>query len=299
MKKPTLLILAAGIGKRYGALKQIDAVGPNGEPIIDYSIYDALQAGCQKIVFVIRQEFARSFKKIIGAKYENFAEIRYVFQDLQRYLDGYAFPVKREKPWGTGHAVLSASQAINEPFIVINADDFYGPGVYRIMTDYLADKKSSGYAMVGYVLGNTLSDFGHVSRGICRHDEQMFLQEVTEHVGIVREPKGASYKNSSGQVHRLSGREIVSMNFWGFQPQIFRYFREKFHEFMKEKGNDADSEFYLPSVIDYLVKTDIIQVKILPTSNTWFGITYQQDRHRVVEKIRNLVADGIYPQRLF
>ena len=232
------------MGKRYGALKQIDSVGPHGELIIDYSIYDALKAGCQKIVFVIRKDFAVQFKKKISEKYKNLAEIQYVYQESDQYLDGFTLTAEREKPWGTGHAVLSASQLIGEPFVVINADDFYGPDVYNFMAEYLLSgdgPETTGYAMVGYILGNTLSDFGQVSRGVCRHDDHMFLQEVMEHTGIKKEQGGASFKDGSGEVHRLSGNEIVSMNFWGFQPKIFDFFKKKFLEFLQLNGNAPGS----------------------------------------------------------
>jgi len=302
MKKPTLLILAAGMGKRYGGLKQIDSVGPHGEMIIDYSIYDALKAGCQKIVFVIRKDIAVPFEKKFAERYKNLAELQYVYQELDQHLDGFTLTAEREKPWGTGHAVLSASRVIDEPFVVINADDFYGPDVYKLVLNYLksgAASETTGYAMAGYVLGNTLSDFGQVSRGVCRHNDSMFLKEVQEHTGIEKRPGGACFKDGSGRVHRLSGNEIVSMNFWGFQPEIFDFFKKQFQEFLRLNGNDPTGEFYLPAVIDYLVKAGIIRVKILPTDNVWFGITYQQDRQRVVAKIRELVANGVYPQRLF
>ncbi len=242
---PALLVLAAGMGNRYGGLKQIDPVGPGGETIIDYSIYDALRAGFGKVVFVIRKEIEQEFKQAVGARFEGHIAVEYVFQELDKLPPGFSVPAGRTKPWGTLHAILMAADAIGEPFAVINADDFYGSEGYRVLAQHL-QSGTADYAMVGFVLRNTLSDFGAVSRGVCQVDNDDFLQGVVELTNIERDGVHARNTDSTGRITTLSGDEVVSMNMWGFTPHIFGQFREHFQKFLKLDGSDIQSESYLP-----------------------------------------------------
>src|SRR5258707_10692685 len=251
MTPPTLLVLAAGIGNRYGGLKQIDPVGPHGETIIDYSIYDALRAGFAKVVFVIRKDIEHAFKHAVGARFEGHIAVEYVFQELDRLPPGFSVPVGRTRPWGTLHAVLMAAETINEPFAVINADDFYGSEGYRVLAQHL-QSGTADYAMVGFLLRNTLSDFGSVSRGVCRVDGDDFLQGVVELTNIERDGAHARNTDSSGRITTLSGDEVVSMNMWGFTPHVFGQVREHFQKFLKLDGSDIQSESYLPSKLNEL-----------------------------------------------
>jgi dTDP-glucose pyrophosphorylase len=298
MTSPTLLVLAAGIGNRYGGLKQIDPVGPHGETIIDYSIYDALRAGFSKVVFVIRQDIEQAFKQAVGARFERHIALEYVFQELDRLPPGFSVPVGRTRPWGTLHAVLMAADTINEPFAVINADDFYGSEGYRVLAQHL-QKGTTDYAMVGFFLRNTLSDFGAVSRGVCRVDGDDFLQGVAELINIERDGAHARNTDSSGRITTLSGDEVVSMNMWGFTPQVFGQFREHFQNFLRSSGPDIKSESYLSSTVNELVLTGQTRVKVLRTNDAWAGVTYREDHPRVVETIRRLVDRGDYPKRLW
>jgi hypothetical protein len=297
MTSPTLLVLAAGIGNRYGGLKQIDPVGPHGETIIDYSIYDALRAGFSKVVFVIRQDIEQAFKQAVGARFERHIALEYVFQELDRLPPGFSVPVGRTRPWGTLHAVLMAADTINEPFAVINADDFYGSEGYRVLAQHL-QKGTTDYAMVGFSLRNTLSDFGAVSRGVCRVDGDDFLQGVAELTNIERDGAHARNTDSSGRITTLSGDEVVSMNMWGFTPQVFGQFRDHFQRFLRSNGSDIKSESYLSSTVNELVLTGKARVKVLRTNDAWAGVTYREDHPRVVETIRRLVDRGDYPKRL-
>jgi NDP-sugar pyrophosphorylase family protein len=294
---PTLLVLAAGIGNRYGGLKQIDPVGPGGETIIDYSIYDALRAGFGKVVFVIRQDIEQVFKQAVGARFERHIALEYVFQELDRLPPGFSVPVGRTRPWGTLHAVLMAADTINEPFAVINADDFYGSESYRVLAQQL-QSGIADYAMVGFLLRNTLSDFGSVSRGVCRVDGDDFLQGVVELTNIERDGAHARNTDSSGRITTLSGNELVSMNMWGFPPHVFGQFREHFQRFLRSSGPDIESEGYLPSTVNELVLAGQARVKVLRTNDSWAGVTYREDHPRVVETIRRLVDRGDYPNRL-
>jgi dTDP-glucose pyrophosphorylase len=298
MTSPTLLVLAAGIGNRYGGLKQIDPVGPHGETIIDYSIYDALRAGFSKVVFVIRQDIEQAFKQAVGARFERHIALEYVFQELDRLPPGFSVPVGRTRPWGTLHAVLMAADTINEPFAVINADDFYGSEGYRVLAQHL-QKGTTDYAMVGFFLRNTLSDFGAVSRGVCRVDGDDFLQGVAELTNIERDGAHARNTDSSGRITTLSGDEVVSMNMWGFTPQVFGQFREHFQNFLRSSGPDIKSESYLSSTVNELVLTGQTRVKVLRTNDAWAGVTYREDHPRVVETIQRLVDRGDYPKRLW
>ncbi len=300
--KPTLLIIAAGMGSRYGGLKQIDPVGPNGEIIIDYSIYDAIAAGFGKLVFVIRHYFEDAFKEKIGNKFEGIAETAYAYQELGACLDGFVLPADREKPWGTGHAILVAKNVIDQPFAVINADDYYGPGSFKLMKEYLVEAgsgKDADYTMVGYTLRNTLSEYGFVSRGVCRHDEKMYLEEITERTKIERQGNSAVFFDGQGRKCRLSGDEIVSMNLWGFMPSIFPYLQLQFCDFLKEFGGEEKTEFFIPTAIDKLLHSGQESVKILHTDDSWFGITYREDKAIAVEKINELISKGVYPEKLW
>lgn len=294
----TLLILAAGMGSRYGGLKQIDPVGPGGETLMDYSVYDALSAGFDKVVFVIRRDIEQSFKDIIGRRYEQRVQVEYVYQELNSLPAGFTVPPNRKKPWGTAHAVLVAAPAIQEPFAAINADDFYGAESFRLLGQHL-QSTSSNYAMVGFVLRNTLSEFGSVARGVCRLGPNEFLQNVIELTRIERDGDAAKYTDSAGSVHPLTGDEVVSLNLWGFQPQIFRRLEREFAQFLKAQREDEQAEFFISTEIDKLVGRGEAKVKVLRTPDSWFGITYREDRPRVVSGIERLVLSGTYPQKLW
>jgi hypothetical protein len=295
---PALLVLAAGKGNRYGGLKQIDPVGPGGETIIDYSIYDALRAGFSKVVFVIRKDIEHAFKHAVGARFEGHTVVEYVFQELDRIPPGFSVPVGRTRPWGTLHAVLMAADTIKNPFAVINADDFYGSEGYRVLARHL-QSGTADYAMVGFLLRNTLSDFGSVSRGVCRVDGDGFLQGVVELTNIERDGAHARNTDSSGRTTMLSGDEVVSMNMWGFTPQVFGQFREHFQRFLRSSGPDMESESYLPNTVNELVLTGQAQVKVLRTNDSWAGVTYRKDQPRVAETIGRLINRGDYPNRLW
>jgi len=298
MTSPTLLVLAAGMGSRYGGLKQIDPVGPSSETIVDYSIYDAIRAGFGKVVFVIRKDIEKPFKMTVGARFEREVDVEYIFQELNKLPPGFSVPADRTKPWGTSHAVLMAADAINEPFAVINADDFYGAESYRSLAQYLQSDELN-YAMVGFVLRNTLSDFGPVSRGVCQVDGNEFLQGIVELTNIVRDGVHAKNIDAKGRITRLSGDEMVSMNMWGFTPDIFEQLREHFQRFLEQSGSGLSSESYLPRAVDELVLARRARVTVLHTSDSWCGITYREDHTRVVENISHLVRDGVYPKRLW
>jgi len=298
--KPTLLVLAAGMGSRYGGLKQLDQVGPSGETIIDYSIYDAIRAGFGKLVFIIRKDIEEPFKATIGKRYEGKIAIEYAFQELNKLPSGFSVPPQRQKPWGTGHAVLCARDVIREPFAVINADDFYGANGYRLLADCLSQAKDTdkaNYCMCGFILRNTLSDNGTVSRGICK-TENGYLASVTETTKIER--KGNAARNiEEGAECDLTGDEIVSMNMWGFTPSLFVHLERLFIEFLKANGQKEKSEFYIPTVADTLIKEGKAEVKVMKSQDSWFGITYREDKDIVVNSIRALVAKGVYPNKLF
>jgi NDP-sugar pyrophosphorylase family protein len=295
---PALLVLAAGMGNRYGGLKQIDPVGPGGETIIDYSIYDALRAGFGKVVFVIRKDIEQAFKQAVGARFERLIGVEYVFQELDKLPLGFSVPAGRTRPWGTLHAVLMAADAISEPFAVVNADDFYGSEGYRALAQHL-QRGTADYAMVGFVLRNTLSDFGAVSRGVCRVDEDDLLQGVVELTNIERNGVHARNTDSTGRVTRLSGDEVVSMNMWGFTPQVFGQLREHFQKFLNLDGSNVRSESYLPNTVNELISAGQARVKVLRTNDSWVGVTYREDHPRVVQAIRRLIDRGNYPSRLW
>jgi len=298
--KPTLLVLAAGIGSRYGGLKQMDQVGPSGEAIIDYSIYDAMQAGFGKMVFVIREDIEKDFKEVFIDKLKDRIEVDYVFQHIDMVPKGVSFSSARKKPWGTGHAVLVAEQKINEPFAVINADDFYGSSSYRVMADFLTNSYDiHEYSMVGYRLDRTLSDNGYVARGVCETNKESYLKIVNERTRIEKENNRILFTDEDGTKTGLTGNETVSMNFWGFNTSVFDYLNKHFIQFMTENSNNPKAEFFIPDMIADLIKKNIARVKVLNTDESWFGVTYREDKPVVIESIRELVKKGIYPSKLW
>ncbi len=296
--KPTLLILAAGLGNRYGGLKQIGPVGPSGETLIDYAIFDALRSGFGRLVFVIRRDIEVPFRETIGKRFEKRFPVEYVFQELDQLPREFSVPPDRQRPWGTGHAILAAADAIHEPFGVINADDFYGASSFRVLAEHL-HSSSRDYAMVGFILRNTLSEFGSVARGACRVAGDSYLESVTELAGIEKNGAAAKYTDGAGIVHQLSGDETVSMNMWGFIPTLFGYLQKMFSEFLEKCGQDEKAEFYLPAAVNALVRTGQERCKVLRTPDSWSGVTYRADRPRVVESVRTLVAHGDYPRNLW
>ena len=298
MVTPTLLVLAAGMGSRYGGLKQLEPVGPDDETIMDYSIFDARRAGFGKIVFVIRREIEEPFKRTIGARFEKRIAVEYVFQEVGKLLPGFSVPEGRTKPWGTTHAILMAANTIHEPFGVINADDFYGANSYRVLAQHLKTG-SSDYAMVGFVLRNTLSEFGTVARGVCHADEDGYLNDITELKSIEREGPRITNIDSEGQETLLNGGEIVSMNMWGFTPSVFGQLYEHFQRFLNRYQDDAKAECYLPSTVNALIQEGQARVKVLRSGDAWFGVTYREDHPRVVQSITRLVEGGTYPRKLW
>lgn len=298
--KPTLLVLAAGLGTRYGGLKQIDAIDPHGQTIIDYSIYDGLRAGFGKVVFVIRHCFEEEFKEKVSRNFERFVEAAYAYQELDAGLGDFPLPPDREKPWGTGHAILVARDAVPGPFAMVNADDFYGRTSLQKMVAFLTGAAGpNDYAMVGYVLKNTLSDYGTVARGVTECDGQMFLKRVIERKKVEKTATGARYLDADGTPHVLTGEELVSMNLWGFQPSLFGFLEQHFAQFLAEHGQEKDSELYIPFVVDELVTSGQATVKVLPTDDPWFGVTYRADKSLAGASIRQLIDAGVYPERLW
>jgi len=298
MTKPTLLVLAAGMGSRYGGLKQIDPVGPAGETIIDYSIYDALRAGFGKLVFVIRKDIEQQFREIVGARFEKHAPVEYVFQELDKLPAPYTLPAGRTKPWGTTHAILMADGVINENFAAINADDFYGQEAYKVLAQHLT-AGTPDYAMVGFILKNTLSPNGTVARGVSRVDANNYLTNIVEMMKIEPDGSGAKNTEADGQITKLTGDEAVSMNFWGFTPALFPQLKVEFEKFLKKAGGEQKSECYIPATVGDLVTSGRAKCKVLRSSDSWFGVTYREDRPQVVESIRQLVAQGKYPEKLW
>ncbi|MGE4585999.1 MAG: NDP-sugar synthase [Mangrovibacterium sp.] len=298
--KPSLLILAAGMGSRYGGLKQIEPVGPHGESILEYSVFDALRAGFGKIVFVIRRSFADEFISRYESKLPEGTELAYAYQELDRLPEGYSLPEGRTKPWGTGHAVLAAGELIHEPFAVINADDFYGSGAFREMAAFLKKGISpEKYAMVGYLLKNTLSDFGSVSRGVCKTDKENNLEEITERTSIARKGNTICYREDNQEI-LLEENTLVSMNFWGFHPSVFEHMESRFRKFLDKKISQPKSEFYIPSVVFEIINTGEAQTRVLQAADSpWFGVTYPEDKPCVVRQIRELICRGDYPESLW
>lgn len=298
--KPTLLILAAGMGSRYGGLKQIEPVGPNGETIIEYSVFDAIRAGFGKVVFVIRESFALDFKVRFESKLAGKIEIEYVYQEINKLPEGFDLPEERVKPWGTGHAVLMAKEIIFEPFAVINADDFYGPQAYQVIADFLKQSvKENNYAMVGYQLDKTLSDFGGVSRGICETDKNNYLTKITETHKIRQQNATIICESENKETVELTGNEPVSMNFWGFHPSVFKNIEDQFIEFLHTNIQLPKSEFYIPFVVFDMIKSGQTNVEVLKADSPWFGVTYKEDKPFVIEQIQKLTDKGVYPDNLW
>ena len=298
--KPTLFVLAAGMGSRYGGLKQIDGLGPNGETIMDYSVFDALRAGFGKIVFVIRKDFADDFKRVVLAKYEGKVPCEICFQAIDNVPEGYTYNPERTKPWGTNHAVLMGKDLIKEPFAVINADDFYGKESFEVLAKFLNEVagKQNQYCMVGYRVCNTLSEHGSVSRGVCETDAAGNLTNVVERTSIERKENGIFY-TVDGVDYALPENTPVSMNMWGFTPEYFGYVEEAFKTFLKERGQELKSEFYIPTLVNELIVAGKATCRVLDTTAKWFGVTYAEDRQMVVDKIAALTEAGVYPNPLF
>ena len=298
--KPTLLILAAGMGSRYGKLKQLDAFGPNGETIIDYSLFDAIRAGFGKVVFVVRDSFKSEFERVFRSKLEGKIDMEFVSQELYNIPEGYEYNLERQKPWGTAHAVWMAKDVIKEPFGVINADDYYGVDAIKQLASFLSQAQTTkDYAVVAYYLNNTLSDHGTVNRGVCQADKNGFLADIQECIkikrhydGIIRYPDAENHKE-------LLPTTLVSMNMWGFFPSLFDHFENNFVAFLKEHGHEMTSEYYIPTLIDHLIKNGELNVNIIKTESDWFGVTYQEDKPFVMEQLQRLINQGVYPTDLW
>lgn len=299
--KPTLFILAAGMGSRYGGLKQLDSIGPNGETIMDYSVFDALRGGFGKVVFVIRKDFETDFRKVILSKYEHKIPCEVCFQSIDKLPEGYTVPEGRTKPWGTNHAVLMGRELIREPFAVINADDFYGRESFQILADYLKSVEGTKgqYCMVGYRVQNTLSENGTVNRGVCQTDENNLLTDVVECINIEEVGKYIMYKDDQGQDVKIPLNTPVSMNMWGFTPEYFEYSEEGFRSFLDAKGKELKSEFYIPTLVNDLIRAGKATCRVLDTPSKWFGVTYAEDKPQVIMKINALIHKGEYPDKLF
>ena len=298
--KPTLLILAAGMGSRFGGLKQVEPIGPSDEAIIDYSIYDAIRAGFGKVIFVIRESFADAFKEKFDKLLSGKIEVEYVYQELDMLPEGFTLPEGREKPWGTAHAILVAKDVINEPFCAINADDFYGNPAYKIMANFLTSSEStSEYSMVGYHLNKTLSEFGSVSRGICNVDNNQNLNKIVETLKILIKDNKVISVEEDGSETTLTGEERVSMNIWGFKPSLFDNLDSKFIDFLNEEIDKPKSEMLIPSVVFEMINEQKATVKVLEANSPWFGVTYKEDKPFVVEKINKLIEEGEYPKNLW
>ena len=299
--KPTLLVLAAGLGSRYGGLKQLDGLGPNDETIMDYSIYDAVKAGFGKVVFVIRRTFEEEFKERVTKKYEHLIPVEIVFQELDDLPEGFELNPDRVKPWGTNHALMMGKSVINEPFAVINADDFFGRKSYQVICDYLSQLEHSKnkYCMVGYRVGNTLSESGTVARGVCETDENNNLTGIVERTQIKRNDGVVQFLDENNEWISLPDNKPVSMNMFGFTPDYFKYSDDFFVNFLKENEEKLKAEFFIPSLVNDLIVADKVEMKVLDTTSQWFGVTYQEDRPFVVSKFKELVDKGEYPSPLF
>ena len=293
MSDITLLIMAAGMGSRYGGLKQLDSVGPNEETIIDYSVYDAIRSGFNKVVFVIREEFHKEFRSLITDKYSGQIKVEFAFQELHNLPEGFSCPLERKKPWGTGHAILTAKDFIQEPFVAINGDDFYGLESFKVVAGYYQNGGDE-FSMVAFQLDNTLSDFGSVTRGLCTLNGEK-LDTVIETGGLKMSDDGME----SDRKIVLNGKEPVSMNVWGFTPDLFTYLESMFSKFLEKEGNELKSEYLIPSVVNTLIQTGEKNVHILHSSAKWFGVTYKEDKPYVTKQINDLINKGIYPNKLF
>lgn len=304
-KKPVLVIMAAGMGSRYGGLKQIDPVNDEGDIIIDFSIFDAVRAGFEKIVFVIKKEIEKEFKEVIGSRIEKNVEVEYVYQQLYKLPDGFSVPEGRIKPWGTGHAVLCCSDVIDGPFAVINADDYYGVEAFKEIYDYLSsfsDDEKYRFAMVGYLVENTLTDFGYVSRGVCTVDKDQMLVDIHERTHIEKRDGGAAYTEDDGKTwHKIPEGSTVSMNMWGFSEGFMNELKERFVPFLEETivNNPLKGEYFLPFVVDALVKEGKATVKVLKSQDRWYGVTYKEDKAVITKAIGDMKKEGKYPEKLW
>ncbi len=306
MKETTLVIMAAGIGSRFGGgIKQLEPVGPNGEIIMDYSIHDALEAGFNKVIFIIRKDLEKDFKEVIGNRMEKVANVEYAFQELEDLPEGYEMPEGRTKPWGTGQAVLACRGILDTPFVVINADDYYGKEAFVKVHDYLVNvegKKNGKYdfCMAGFILGNTLSDNGAVTRGVCNIDENDILVDVNETSGIEKRGDKVVAPAADGTEKEIDANSYVSMNMWGFTPDFLDELESGFEEFLSELGDNAEKkEYLLPTIVDGLIKSDKAEVKLLETKDKWFGVTYKEDKQTVVDSFKELIEKGVYPAKLY
>ncbi len=297
----TLVVLAAGMGSRYGGLKQIDPMGPSGETILDYSVFDALRAGFSKVVFIIRPDFEADFRNNVSSKFEHLVDVEYAFQTLDKLPSGWSVPAGREKPWGTTHAILCAADVVKENFAVINADDFYGQESYAVLNEELSgvDSFANTFSMVGFTLRNTLSDHGSVARGVCTTNENGLLTHIDEMTNLSREGSGALYTREDGSVLNLTGDEPVSMNMWGFTPRLFDHLDRVFQEFLRTSGTELKSECFIPLTVGQLITEKHVTCKVLRSNSTWFGVTYKEDKEIVQGSIAALVEKGKYPQSLW
>jgi UTP-glucose-1-phosphate uridylyltransferase len=296
--QPTLVILAAGMASRYGSMKQIQGFGPGGETIMDYSIYDAIRSGFGKVVFIIRREFANDFKEIFEPKLKGRIAVEYAYQDMEAFTEGYQYPADRKKPWGTSHAVLCAKEVVKEPFAVINADDFYGHNAFEEAADFLInDCNEKNYAIIGYDLLKTLSDYGTVNRGVCTLDNMGNLVGITERINIGKKD-GKILVDDGLEPKELSTNTRVSMNFWCFDPSYFSYTQKLFREFLQQYGQELKSEFFIPIVADQFIKEGG-KVEVIPTTSSWFGVTYKEDAPFVEKSLNDLIKNGEYPERLW
>ncbi|MBB2181557.1 nucleotidyltransferase [Lachnospiraceae bacterium MD1] len=302
MAETTLVIMAAGMGSRFGGIKQLEPVGPSGEIIMDYSIYDAIKAGFNKVVFIIRKDLEKDFKEVIGNRIEKLIRVEYVFQELDDLPEGFVNPKDRTKPWGTGQAVLCCKDVVKGPFAVINADDYYGKEAFHIVFNFLNDNTYQGnqYCMAGFILGNTLSENGAVTRGVCKADENGKLVDIAETSGIVQRGNAAVAAGSSGEEINIDINSIVSMNMWGFKPGLFVELEKRFVTFLSNIGdNELKKEYLLPTVVGELIKENKAEVIVLKSKDRWFGVTYKEDKDSVVNSIRDLINQGVYPEKLF
>ena len=299
--KPTLFILAAGMGSRYGGLKQLDGVGPNGETIMDYSVFDAIRSGFGKLVFVIRKDFEDDFRLKIVSKYDNYIPVDVVFQSLHALPEGFTCHSERTKPWGTNHAIMMGRGVIHEPFAVINADDFYGHNSFITLREALSamSGKANEYCMIGFRVGNTISESGSVARGVCETNREGLLTTIIERTSIERIDGKIQFTDENGNICILNENTLVSMNMWGFTPEYFNYSEDYFKDFLLKNRDSLHSEFFIPSMVNELIVKKVVIVKVLDTISKWFGITYADDRQSVVEKIQTLVDAGEYPEKLF
>jgi NDP-sugar pyrophosphorylase family protein len=304
MLKPTLVIMAAGMGSRYGGLKQIDPVGPNGEVIVDYSVYDAMNAGFEKVVFIIKSEIEKDFKAVLGSRIEKNIKTEYVYQRLDLLPHGATLPEGRIKPWGTGHAIMCCKDIVKEPFAVINADDYYGKEAFKLLYDFLTvPQKKDGklhFCMAGYILENTLTENGHVARGVCKVDESGYLQSIVERTHIEIKDDKTKYTEDGVSYTTIPEGSTVSMNCWGFTPEMISELENRFPAFLENsKDNILKAEYFLPSVVDQLIKGNEADAMVLKTPDKWYGVTYKEDKERVVSAISKLIAQGKYPKRLW